>query len=228
MGGDGGGPRTALDIPVPLKESRTGAFTMLELLIVMSVILLLAALIGPPVGSLLRGSNLTRGGDMIVGQLAQARQYAVAKNRPVEVRFYQYCSPNTPGEAGQSADKGRFRAMQSFEISEAAVATPLAKIQQLPDEVCIDAGAALSSLIGGNTNTSTGTALGMPIPQVGTAYNAVSFRFRPDGTINLDRTTNWYLTAHSTQAADGAAKPPANYVTIRIDPANGSVTTYRP
>jgi uncharacterized protein (TIGR02596 family) len=201
---------------------------MLELLIVMSVILLLAALIGPPVGSLLRGSNLTRGGDMIIGQLAQARQYAVTKNRLVEVRFYQYCSPTTPGEAGLSADKGRFRAVQSFEILEAGVATPLGKIQQLPDEVCINAGAALSSLIGGNTNASTGASLGMKIPQVGTAYNAVAFRFRPDGTINLDRTAKWFLTAHGTQAADGAAKPPPNYITIQVDPANGSVTSYIP
>lgn len=213
-----------------LRPVGRGGFSLIELLIVITVMMVLGGLMGPSIGSLLRGSNLTRGGDMVAGQLTQARQFAVTRNRPVEVRFYQYCSPMTPDEAGQTPDRGRFRALQTFEISESGVATPLGRIQQLPDEVCINSSGVLSSLLGGAGagGVVSGTDLGMSIPQVGTAYNAVSFQFRPDGSINLDRNSRWFLTLHGTAIPGDASAPPPNFMTIQVNPHNGSIDTYRP
>jgi uncharacterized protein (TIGR02596 family) len=191
---------------------------------------ILAGFLAPAIGSILGGSNLTRGGEVLVGQLALARQLALSRNRVVEVRLFQYCSPTGPGEVGGSPASGRFRAMQSFEISESGDANALGRIQQLPDQVCIDSGGTLSSLIGaaGAPPVVPGATLGADIPQVGKNYNALSFQFRPDGSMNLDRLGKWFLTVHSTKDADGAATPPANYVTIQIDPANGNINTFRP
>lgn len=209
-----------------------GGFTLLELLVVIAIIGLIVAVVTPSAASLMRGSQLTQGALMVGEQLHKARQLALSKNRPVEVRFYQY------GDAGeQAAGSGSyFRALQLFEVQETGSFSPLGKVTRIPDSVIIDGGATLSSLIGEASASSkpalaAGSTLNVPLPRVGTQYNSVSFRFLPGGATDLPKTPGaaWFLTLHELKDGDRLSPvPPSNFFTIQVDPFNGHVKNHRP
>jgi uncharacterized protein (TIGR02596 family) len=222
---------------VTVAHRRGQAFTLLEMLVVMAIIVMLAALLVPSSVGIMKGMSLTQGGQMVRDQLSYARQTALSRNLPVEVRFYQYGDPLIPGESASNPTSGKYRAVQLFQIMESgSAAKPLGKIQRLPDTIIVDSGTTLSSIIGDLTRTSgtgssTGAVLNTPIPRVGTSYNCVSFRFQPDGSTNLPRNANWFLSLHYASVGDtlsvtGGTLP--SFITLQVDPANGHVKIYRP
>ena len=71
-------------------------FTLVELLVVVTIIVILASMLGPMLNSALRGTNLTQGADKVIGILSLARQTALTKNQTVEVRFYAFVDPESP------------------------------------------------------------------------------------------------------------------------------------
>ena len=77
---------------------KSRAFSLVELLVVIAVIAIVAGYAVPAVTTMLKGSQLTQGSQMVVDQIALARQTALSRNRSVEVRFYKYADPETPGE----------------------------------------------------------------------------------------------------------------------------------
>ncbi|MEI6071369.1 MAG: Verru_Chthon cassette protein D [Verrucomicrobiae bacterium] len=200
------------------------AFSLLELLVVIAIIALLTGLLAPAVSSTTRGSQLIRGGDKALAVLSLARQTALTKNQPVEVRFYQYGDPEVPGESASSPASGKFRAIQAFKIDDNGDAKPIGKIETLPTSIIMDSGATLSTLLGTTTNLSPAPA----IPRVGTSYNCCAFRFLADGSANLPKTDTWFVTFHNILDSDKLGTPPANFITIQIDPANGSMKTWQP
>lgn len=219
----------------PTSPSRNGAFTLLEILVVLSIIVLVAGLTTPAVTTILRGSSLTQGGQLVTDQLGLARQTALSRNRSVEVRFYQYGDPETPGEQENNPSSGKFRALQLFEIQESGTdAKPLGKVRTIPPSVIMDGGTALSSILGAAQSSSspsaaTGSDLNSPIPRVDKQYNAVTFRFLPDGSTNLSpQTGSWFLTLHALKEGDRLSAPKADFFTIQIDAINGHFKTFRP
>jgi len=212
-----------------LRRATCGGFSLIELLAVLTVIVLLASLVTPAAQSLLKGSALTQGGQMVGDLLSFARQSALSRSRSVEVRFYQYADPGEPGEAGAGAENGRFRAMQIFEIDDAGTAVPLGKVQLLPTAIIFDSGADLSSVLG-RIAAKSGADLNVSIPRVGKAYNSVAWQYSPEGSTNLTATGNWFLTLHSQQDGDklAASQVPANFFTLHIEPVNGHIKVYRP
>lgn len=223
-------------------SSRASAFSLVELLVVVAIILVLASLIGPAANLLVKGSGVTQGGQILVDQFSLARQTAIAKNRPVEVRLYQFSDPEAPGEASGGAANGKFRAVQAFEVAvtwdSAGVATtnftPLSSVRRLPSSMVMDSGPTLSTLIanasGGVTpRLSTGASLNQRIPRAGLDYNAVSFRYRSDGSTDLPKSgTKWFVTVHDLVLGDRLGEKPTNFSTVMIDPYNGSTKTFRP
>jgi len=213
------------------------AFTLIELLLVITIIIILTALVTPAMDSLLRPLQLTKGAQLLDGQLSLARQIALTRNHSVEVRFYQFGDPEIPGEQPSNPGTGRYRAMQIFEVQESGTAVALDKVQRIPPAVVIDSGAALSSIIGsaqaspGIPTATDGAVLNIPLPQVGMHYKAVSFRFLPSGSTNLPSTSGapWFLTLHNLSDGDPSTKtPPANFFTLQIDANNGHIKTFRP
>ena len=219
----------------------SAGFTLIELLAVVAIIALVTAFAVPATTSMLRGSQLTQGAQMVSDQLTLARQTALSTSHSVEVRFYQFSDPNIPGEVLGVPAKGKYRALQSFEILDSGAAVAVGKIQIVPQSVIIDSGivssgsATLSSIISAALpspsvpTSTTGVALGVAIPRAGTAYNAATFRFMPDGSTNFSSATSqWFVTLHYLTAGNSMATPPPNFVTIQVDPANGHIRTFRP
>ena len=222
------------------RDGAAGAFTLVELLTVVAVIAILMALAVPAVNTMLRGSQLTTSAQSVSDQLSLARQTALSTGHSVEVRFYQYGDSNMPGENAQNPATGKYRAFQIFEIVDSGAYIPVGKIQHIAQTVLIDSG-TLSSILSGTQAApeaplgTTGAALtasgtpGATIPIVGQNYNAVTFRFMPDGSTNFSPASNiWYLTLHNYSDEDRLTVPPANFVTIQIDSANGHIRTFHP
>jgi uncharacterized protein (TIGR02596 family) len=180
----------------------------------------------PAVNSSLRGMQLNQATELINDQIRLARQLALTKNHPVEVRFYQYNDPEAPGSGG----KPTFRALQSFEINDDGTAKPAGKVYKLPNSVICDSSSSLSPILGSNFK-KTWTAIDpiVLIPGIGTNYSANAFQFRPDGSANLPVTgQQWFLTFHYAIAGDNLSSLPPNYSTIQIDPWNGRSRVFRP
>jgi len=209
-----------------LSPGRSRAFTLVELLVVVSIIVVVSALVAPAVNTVFRGTQLTQGGQMAVDQFTLARQMALSKNYPMEVRLYQFADPEIPGQTAGNQSTWRYRALQIFEITESGSGVAMGKAQRLPPTVIIDSSSSLSTLI---NNPAQGD------PQVkflraGANYNYCAFRFLPDGATNLSPTsgTTWFLTLHGNTDGDGLTKLPPNFFTIQINATNGHITTFRP
>lgn len=217
---------------------RRRAFSLVELVIVIAVIVIIAAFTLPAMNTVLRGSHLSQGSGMLVGQLNIARQQALSRNRIVEVRFYRYADPEVPGENVADPSTGKFRAMQLFEVTSigTGIALPLDKVQVLPGTVVFaySDSQGLSSLL----DKPTGDAPKRPgiddpaapkLPRgVDYNYEYVAFRFNPDGSTNRTPTAKWYITIVNANDKITAAVPPPNFFTVQVDPVSGTIRTYRP
>lgn len=209
-----------------IRNSSSAAFSLTELLVVIAIIVILASMLGPMLNSALRGTSLTQGADKVLGVLSLARQTAMTRNQTVEVRFYAYKDPETPGDTGQG------HALQPFLIDDSGNATPIIKPTLLPSMIVITTNSTLSSLLSSNTmNSSTNT---YKIPRVSTNYTYFSFKYYRSGLTSLvGQTTpagdqNWCLSVLNVNDANSNNTLPKNYTTITVDPYNGEIKPYRP
>ncbi len=210
----------------------TRAFTLMEMIIVVSIIAFIAAIVTPAVASLLKSSQLSQAGLMVNDQLAFARQTALAQNRPIEVRFYRCGDPEIPGESVTSAAQGKYRTMQIFRVEEDGSASAVSEAVRLPVTMILDSGAVLSSILNQSARPAGKAAVAPDLPRVGANYVYSFFRFRPNGATDLldpaNPTAPWFVTLHALTDGDGRASQPANFYTIQIDAFNGNLRTFRP
>jgi uncharacterized protein (TIGR02596 family) len=207
-------------------------FTLVELLVVLAIMAILGALTVPSLISTLTGSALTQSGQKVINDLSFARQTALTRNRMVEIRFYQFAKAGMPGEVAGSPSTGQCRAMQTFIYDSAGTtASSVTPVRYLPDTVIMDSNNALSTLLGATQTKSTWTVTDpqIQLPNIGTAYNACYFDYRPDGSTNLNPIgTQWFVTLHSFSAGNNLTALPKNFVMLQVDALNGHVQTYRP
>ena len=204
-----------MNSPAHMRWGR-GGFTLVEMVLVMSIMAVLATLVLLSLGNL-KSTNLTAAGNMVTENMAYARELAVSKNQPTEVWFLR-------PQGGTSLD-----AMRVYLVTQSGDTTPSGPLRRLPVGVVLDSGTFLSPLIvTGNVKTWSGGPTKPAIPGYGTAYNAWFVRFMPDGITTLSSTSQWYVTLHAQNVGDQLSSVPANYAMISLDPVMGNVSLYRP
>ena len=96
---------------IPNKTSRRGAFSLIEMMIVLGVVGLLLAFAAPNLFSLISSNSLSGEGVVLRNQLTYAQQIAVSKNADVEIRFFRM--PDYANAAPEEA----FRAYQLYQYN---------------------------------------------------------------------------------------------------------------
>jgi uncharacterized protein (TIGR02596 family) len=196
-------------------------WSLTEMLVVITVIGFLLAMAAPNIFSLIRSSELSSQGEVLRNWLSQAQQQALATGADVEVRFYEF------HDLANAQIVNEFRACQYFQYDENGELKEMVEVYRLNDPTMFSR--PLSSILDvSKPGLSTGSVpaekvLGKDVEGERIAYR--SFRFRPDGSTDLPKNEQWYLTL---VADEGASDVPKNFYCLQIDPFNGSIRDYRP
>lgn len=228
------------------REKNRQAFTLLEMLVVVTIIVLLLAFSTPALMRTLQASRLASVGDSLMGAISEAQQMASAQNVPVEIRFFSYESPEFRGSPKM------FRSYQLFKITltnDSSSGTmgvketlvPMANLVRLPEGIIIPTSSELSATLSGSglPDTKDGTSPGYAGVD-GATYNAL--RFMTDGSCRAvgasengfskleykTLPTSFFTITYDNGQEIKLATLPKNFYTIQVDPFTGKARNYRP
>ncbi len=193
--------------PRPGKRKSSRGFSLLELLVVISLIALLAAATLPAISGIQPALNVTKAGVALRDQLLLARQLAITENAPVFACLYE-----TPDISGTPGPNALALARRDANGSLEAMTRPA----RFPNGVAVSSSAQWSSL----GNLETGNV------RVGaSSFPCRVIPFRPAGGTALSPTDEWFLTVWHAAASP---EPSDNFVTVALDPVTGRVFSYQP
>ena len=173
------------------------------------------------------GINISGAAGLAEAEILLARQTAISRNLPVEVRFYKH--DDGTGDAwrvvavvipaaasGQASDEwmtaGKVLPGSVIIVDSDSFSTVLSK-----------ASALTSEKIAPWTSQEPGTS-----PRLLQNKSYVAFRFNPDGSTNLPSGQPWCLTLKNPRSQPVNGAPAANYVSIVLDSLTGRTMAYQP
>jgi uncharacterized protein (TIGR02596 family) len=200
-------------------------FSLVELLVVLTIIAIMAY-IAAPVSSLLQeANNLDFAGQLVADEFAIAREYAASCNQTVYMRFIK--------PSASTGIKG-YGYMQLWRGDPAISGNYLAvdRIIKFPSGIEISSNSSLSPL-------ASSLKLNTGIMPAGSSVAGNTFYYltiRPNGNVlekNASTTTaasnlpNYYFTILPIRY-DSNIFLPQNYVTIQVNPDTANTQVYRP
>lgn len=192
------------------QKNARGAFSILELLVVVAILITLMALATPALTSVLESGNLARGGQVVADEVNLARQLASSQNKVVEVRIFKSDTP--PGYAS----------LQIWGNDASGTNVALGKIMKLPQSIVVSDNTALSAAL---QKMPTAT---MPTNSNMAGKDYAYLRIRPSGAVDPGLAmSNLFFAVLPARSATNGALPP-NYVTIQVNPLTGTPLVYRP
>ena len=205
----------------PTLMERPRAFTLIELLTVMAIMVLLLGLLVPAINSTVNGMRISSSVQQVVDEVQFARATALALNLPVDVCFLQTV------EAGKPSDV--FRALQSRLLAADGSKTWISRIQRLPE------GTSISSKIDRSTLFGQGSGPYAIENAPSSVSKGIAMRIYPSGdveTVDQDgntvgSTAALLLTLGREADIDNSNLPP-NFATVEINTRTGRVKSYQP
>jgi uncharacterized protein (TIGR02596 family) len=198
-----------------LASRKSQAFSLVEMLAVIAIIGVLAALIVPAVKGLMTASQLAQGTDFVMGQLKYAKQVALSENKVIEVRFYKYS--DMPGTAAN------MRALQLWRNNPDGTRTPLDRMYRLPGHVIVSSIPEFTTVGADLSPTPSETLTQLP-----SGYQFKAFQFRPDGSTTLAAGSNFLTLVNENDVVKKPTQIPSNFSTIQIEVLTGAVSLFRP
>jgi len=197
-----------------MKKSGCRSFSLLEMLLVLALMAAVVVVVMEGYSATAQSTAVTTGADMLSDALTEGRSDAVAQNTTVEVRIY-----DLPPESGGAPV---YDALQLHWLKADGTTPPVANPLLLSSWVVIDATAAHSPLIASNTQAATPDASDLRLNS-----QTRVFHFLPDGSTDLNPTTNWFMTVRAASQSD-PAQFPSNWACITVDATTGRPQIYRP
>ena len=215
-----------------------GAFTLVEMLVVMAIIAILAVLALPAVKGMLGSMDLKGAANIVTAQLDLARQTASTRNVQTDVRIYQDPNVTDPNAGGANAYRiiaVVIPAAASGAAADEFVSPGLA----LPGDIVFDQSTTYSTLLNPAlfddsahtvTRTTAVEATTAPTQLQGKTYMKLSYL--PGGTAYLENDTTttgtWCLSLRNVHAKAAASAPASNFISIVVDPSTSRFRVYQP
>jgi len=191
----------------------TASFTLVEMILVMALIGTLMTVAMPAFSKMISGNLLTTAGQTVRNKVDIAHQAAIAKNNPMEVRFYK---------------KDGSKYYTGVGIAEPRVSTTnlIDKITDLPNGVVILEDDSYSQLLAGTNLFSTNATWN----NGRTKGEYKWFTFKADGSTSIDLTTrqSYFTLVLERQLIESKGELPPNFITISVDPFTGRTILRRP
>jgi uncharacterized protein (TIGR02596 family) len=210
---------------IPQRTDR--GFSLIEVLVAMTLISVLAVATLPAMRGTMDGINVRGAADLAEAELLLARQTAMTRNLPVEVRFYKH-------------DDGTGEAWRMMALVIPSASSGLASDEwvtagkMLPGGVIFEHLNNYSSVITSAVPAGAEKIAPWLSQEVASAPKAlqdksyVGFLFNADGSTNLPRGQSWYVTLKNAKSQPKAGQPAANYVSIVLDSLTGRTVAYQP
>lgn len=194
--------------PPPALPGRAEGFSLVELLMVMAVIVVVMSLTVPAVVGLQRSYQLTKAATQVKDNLQLARQLAMTRNESIVASF---------SKAKDDLGNQSYNVLTLSRMLSSGTLSPISKPIRLAGGIGISGDVRWSSIMDPSlSGTCVLQRTALPCQQI---------RFKASGATVLTSTSSWYLTLFYNP---NSATPPANFVTLVIDPVTSRIVWNQP